>query len=365
MNTVLKGRSTTQLLGGMLCLQLGLVPLAMAAQVNTPQQNDRSGAIALEAVALEAIPAPVLQELKSARSPIQVELLTGLQGETIPVGTAFEAMVKEPYRYQQSVLPAGTHLRGVVSQAQNSKRFNRPGYVSLEVTEAVLPTGEIISLREDATETGKTKKVYSAHTKTFKSNLKRQAPIMAVGMGVAAIAAWPVALGARAAIGVGQELLSKDEEAQKRSAVGKVGRGLFRATGIPMAVDFVKKAPEARFVPGDKIALYLDDAGLKKIFVTPAETALQPKAPTQASTQASTEAVTEVTAPPAQQPQTGTNAGENTPVSTIIGPVLSTPASEYSTQAGETSLSPQTSEVSALQNATTLQPTALPATVQE
>ncbi len=51
MKALLKGRSTATLLSTMLCLQLGLVPLAMAAQGSAPAEG-LSHAIAMEAIAL-------------------------------------------------------------------------------------------------------------------------------------------------------------------------------------------------------------------------------------------------------------------------------------------------------------------------
>ncbi len=208
-------------------------------------------------------------ELKRLKERIPVELKTPLSiGET-HAGDAFETVVTENIMVDDKELPAGTTLRGQVTRVSPSKNFGRPGYVRLDVEEAVFPNGETVRLE------GYAKKEQTLHHpkgRTVFQLVRGAVPFTAVSVADSIPLTYAtslhsgiivaISLGARMTVGAIWELCKKDN----RSAPHKVGYGMFRGTGIPGGYQFVTKSPAPDFQPGQTIGMPMDDKQAKDLF---------------------------------------------------------------------------------------------------
>ena len=88
------------------------------------------------------------------------------------------------------------------------------------------------------------------------------ATVAATAVGVAAL---PVSLGAGAAVATRQEF--KEDTEHELNATQKVKKGIWRGSGIPQLMSFVKKSPSPRFEVGQMIELHLGPLTLDELFM--------------------------------------------------------------------------------------------------
>ncbi|MBX2861505.1 MAG: hypothetical protein KTR14_09725 [Vampirovibrio sp.] len=201
-------------------------------------------------------------------APIQVELQNALDTKIHPAGKPFVAVLKENYRFNGKVVPAWTKFEGEIADLKTGRRFGREGWMSLKVNAVVFPNGKRhdFAWRPEEYQT----ELEDAGKKTRKKESKRNLPVAlsrvgaTVGATVVGVAALPVSLGVGAAVATRQEF--KDDETHDRTVGQKVKKGLWRGTGIPGFLHFVKKSPSPRFEVGQMIELHLGPSMTQELF---------------------------------------------------------------------------------------------------
>jgi hypothetical protein len=87
--------------------------------------------------------------LKSFTSPVSVKVQTVLNSQVSKVGEPFGLLFDTPHCLKEyGCIPAGTLLKGQVTEVKSSKRLHRPGILGLEIQEALLPDNSNISFDE-------------------------------------------------------------------------------------------------------------------------------------------------------------------------------------------------------------------------
>lgn len=215
--------------------------------------------------------------LKSPDEPIEIKLSQTLDPRHFHQGDPFEATVTETYRLGERELPAGTIVKGEVRGGHASMILGMPGYVALNIQEAVLPSGTVYHFEKD--DDGlKTKKYHNPKAHTGKSLLRAAIPFSAVstldaiplkyaaGMGFWQIA--PISLAARMALGVGLEMSEKHRSLKNKKypTQTRVGYGMLRGTGLTGVYRSITRSPEPDLKEGAVIAVHLPKKHMTKLF---------------------------------------------------------------------------------------------------
>lgn len=232
----------------------------------------------LAAVAVVALSVSVSAEASQVLEPgdpLHLTLQSSLDAETAKFGDPFEGVLKEDYQYKGRVLPAGTVLKGVVKSANKSHTMGFPGYVTLDIQEAVLPDGTAHSLDESVD----TDKIMHPKAKTHLRMLKSAIPFSAVSAAdgiplkyAAGLSTWqilPISLAARMGLGVTLEAMKSERKmhADKgHTTPTQIGHGVLRGTGLTGAYYFFKPSPEPNLQAGNEIPLHLDKQDLDALF---------------------------------------------------------------------------------------------------
>lgn len=217
------------------------------------------------------------QTITSSKDPLQVKLNTGLSTLKSKAGDPFEALLTDSYRYGEHVLPAGTVFRGVVSARRESWSLALPGYITLDVREAALPSGE--SLRFDESDRIKSKKVMHAKARTQKKLTKSALPFSLVtaadgiplkyGAGFSTLQILPISLAARVTLGMmmqSYERQHRPEDAPQKPLQTDLGYGALRGTGLTGAYYLIHPSPNPDLSEGAVIPLRFEEKQLAKLF---------------------------------------------------------------------------------------------------
>jgi hypothetical protein len=203
-------------------------------------------------------------------------LETTLDSKVTEDGAPFEAVLEEDYEYKDGVIPSGTRFKGNVSRTQESRRFLRPGFLVLNVREVVFPSGEThqMSLVQGVGAQGQ--KIQHKNAKTFFKYSKDSLPLyvayygawvpLTFGTNLGMAAVTPIDIGARMAAGAIHEVIKNNGDAT-RSFGQKIGHGIYRGTGIPGVIGFLRPDKEAHFDAGTTIPLKLDNDSVNGLFV--------------------------------------------------------------------------------------------------
>lgn len=225
------------------------------------------------------------QVLKSPKKGVDVELKSDVAAATAMPGQQFEAELKDDLHYQDLTLPAGTDFKGEITKAAPSKHFGRPGYVVLEVNQAVLPDGRVYQFDQTKYKP-RDKKLHHPDTYTFPELILTQMPYTLAGLAVtiplttaadtdpipAALIGEAVRIGAGAIAGL--FLPRYKHEAVPR----KIALGALDGSGVPRIVGFIGKYPEPNYHAGDHINLYFNPDALTELMQTASTTALKTQA---------------------------------------------------------------------------------------
>jgi hypothetical protein len=232
------------------------------------------------------------QVIKSPKKGVEVELKSDLSSMTATAGQPFEAELKDDLRYDNLTLPAGTDFRGEVTKASPSKHFGRPGYVGLQVREAVLPDGRTFEFDPVKYEP-RDQKLHHPDTYTFPELILTQMPYTLIALAVTVPLNYAADVDPIPLIAVGEGV---------RIAAGAIG-GLFRpryrnepvprkialgaldGSGVPRIVGFIGKYPEPDFHAGDHIKLYFNPNGLTDLMQAASTTSLNTHAELQRAAQ--------------------------------------------------------------------------------
>lgn len=221
-----------------------------------------------------AAPAMSAEEpLKNLNDPLAVELKSPLGVDTSKAGDAFETILTETYEYHGKDLPSGTLLKGQVTKVAPSRPFARPGYILLDVKQAVYPGGETLEFN-DPHYPKQEKAIHHPKAVTLGKLVKSALPFTAVSVadsiplkyavGMSSGLIIPISLGARMLVGAVWELNKK--EGRDRSVARKISYGMLRGTGLPGAYSFLKKSPAPNYQVGEKIDLPLDSKKTADLF---------------------------------------------------------------------------------------------------
>jgi hypothetical protein len=224
------------------------------------------------------------QVVKNATWPVVVENQQTIDTATIPDNTPYEAIIRERASYKGMILPEGTVLRGVVTEAAPSRRLGRASYYRIQFSELQLPDGRLISF--DADNPPKTYKIHHPDARTGWGAIAWNLPVngtnAAVSIPVSAatnLGALPtlgISYGAASVVSIATEFIRKPRPLETRhGGVYKVAHGLYRVTPLYFIVTAIKKAPEADVAQGDLMTLYMPKKHLRQIFKA-TETVLNP-----------------------------------------------------------------------------------------
>ena len=234
-----------------------------------------------------SLPVWAEQTLKSAKQPLQLEVRTAVSDKTSHSGDIFEGVLKEDYRYQTHVLPAGTVLQGTVQETRPSKTFNRAGFATLAIQQAVFPSGQVYTFNAPASDANavpihglETKRIYNLDATPFKQNLMRNIlPFALVSTAtsiplryaadMSAGAIIPITLGARMALGMLLEHTKTEKEFHDRHHNGwpnRYGHGMMRGTGLIGAYHFFRPAPNLDLQPGAITSVYFKKKEFNSLF---------------------------------------------------------------------------------------------------
>lgn len=236
------------------------------------------------------------QVIKSPKKGVDVELKTDVSSASSTVGQPFEAELKDDLRYDNLTLPAGTDFRGEITKTAPSKHFGRPGYVVLQVREAVLPDGRSFEFDPGQYEP-RDKKLHHPDTYTFPQLILTQMPYTLVALAVTIplryaadtdpipliVVGEGVRMGAGAVAGLFRPRY-KNEPVPRKIALGALD-----GSGVPRIVGFLGKYPEPNYHAGDHIKLYFNPNGLTALMEsasTGSTTSLKTRAELQRTAQA-------------------------------------------------------------------------------
>ncbi|WP_373531186.1 hypothetical protein [Vampirovibrio sp.] len=217
------------------------------------------------------------KRLQSPNEPIDIKLNQTLSSQQSKVGDAFEGALTDTYRLGEKELPVGTLVKGSVQGGHGSRIMGMPGYVALDIQEAVLPSGAVYHFEKDG-ESLKTKKYHNPKAGTGKNFVMAAIPFSAIsaldavplkyaaGMSFWQIA--PISLAARMALGVGLESSQKYRTLKgthhRRST--RIGYGMLRGTGLTGAYRMVTTGPEPDLKEGTVISVHLPKKHMQKLF---------------------------------------------------------------------------------------------------
>lgn len=215
--------------------------------------------------------------LQSPNEPIEIKLNQTLDTRHSHHGDPFQGTLTETYRLGERELPAGTLVKGQVRGGHASMILGMPGYVALDIQEAVLPSGSVYHFEKDG-ESLKTKKYHSPGASTGKDLILAAIPFSAIssldavplkvaaGMNFWEIA--PISLAARMALGVGLETSKKYRslKGKKHHAQTRIGYGMLRGTGLTGAYRMMTTGPEPDLKEGAVIAVHLPKKHMQKLF---------------------------------------------------------------------------------------------------
>lgn len=227
---------------------------------------------------MAGIPAHADKIMKSSEESVEITLNHDLSTETAHYGDPFDGTLTETYRLGEKVLPAGTVLKGQVHSGHPSMILGMPGYVALDIQEAVMPSGAVYKFSTDGKGGLKTEKYHHPKAHTGKGLLLAAIPFSAVsaldalplklaaGMGFWEIT--PISLAARMALGVGLEMNDKKKQspAANYPIQTRVGYGMLRGTGLTGAYHFVTTSPEPNLKEGAVIPVHLPKQHMDKLF---------------------------------------------------------------------------------------------------
>jgi hypothetical protein len=215
--------------------------------------------------------------LQSPNEPIEIQLNQTLSTRHSNPGDSFQGTLTETYRLGERELPAGTLVKGQVHGGHASMILGMPGYVALDIQEAVLPSGAVYHFEKDG-ESLKTKKYHSPKASTGKDLILAAIPFSAVstldavplkfaaGMSFWEIA--PISLAARMALGVGLETSKKYRSLKGKNypVQTRIGYGMLRGTGLTGAYRMVTTGPEPDLKEGAVISVHLPKKHMQKLF---------------------------------------------------------------------------------------------------
>lgn len=213
---------------------------------------------------------PLMAEttLNDLKDPLHVQVTTPIHGEATAIGSPFSAVLTETVAYEAQELPSGTVFNGTIEKTTESHMLARPGYVKFSITEVAYPNGHTV----DLTDAEQTQKLYHERANTPTRAAKTAWPFAAINAAITLPmrilgldGGFPIALGAKMALGVTRELTSKDPD-DTRNTQQKVGKGMLIGTGLPGAVFIMSKRPEPEMNPGDDLQLFLDPDNMAMVF---------------------------------------------------------------------------------------------------
>jgi hypothetical protein len=236
---------------------------------------------------MTGLPVFAEQTLKSAKQPIQLEVRTAVNDKASHSGDIFEGVLKDDYHYQDHVLPAGTVLQGTVQEVRPSKTFNRAGFATLAIQQAVFPSGQVHTFNAPASDANavpahglETKRIYHPDATPFKQNLVRNViPFTLVsvatsvplryGADMSAGIILPITLGARVLLGLVLEHTKTEKTFHDRhnnSWPYRYGHGALRGTGVVGAYTFLRPAPNLDLQPGSVTPIYFKKKEFNNLF---------------------------------------------------------------------------------------------------
>ena len=237
----------------------------------------RTVAVVLLAATLSFAPAGFSADMASHEDPIHVELKTALNAETSQYGDPFEAVTTESYRFDGHEVPAGTVFKGQVKAARPSWSLAMPGYVELDVREAVFPDGSSFTF---GTEKGlEADKLRHPDAVTPKKVVKSALPFSAISLAdglplklATNMSTWqilPISLVARMALGAALETGQSEKKWHaKRGHQGptRLGHGMLRGTGATGMYYLLKPGPTPDLSSGKTIPLHFEENDIHSLF---------------------------------------------------------------------------------------------------
>lgn len=230
------------------------------------------------------------QVLKSPKRGVEVQLKNDVKQVNVKPGDPFSAQLGDTLRYKEWSLPAGTEFRGVVTESSPSHLFGRPGYVGMEVHEAVLPDGRTFEF-DPAKYKSRNYRLHHPETYTFPELVLTQIPYSATSLGVTIplYYAGGVGAGPCVIIGTGVRMLTGSVAAffmphfKHEPPARKVALGALDGSGVTRIVGFLGKYPVPDFHTGDTVKVYFNPDGLKDLFQSTGSASLQTQAKLQAA----------------------------------------------------------------------------------
>lgn len=222
---------------------------------------------------------PVMAEkvLNSPQETIDIQLNQTLDTERSHYGDPFEGELVDHHRLGEQVLPQGTLLKGRVEGGHPSMILGMPGYVSLDIQQAVLPSGEIYQFEKDGKGL-KTHKYHNPKAQTGKRVMIAGLPFSIISAAdaiplkyAAGMSFWqiaPISMAARMAMGTAWEMSGKHKNSPAKGypVQTRIGYGMLRGTGLTGAYQLMTTAPEPNLKEGAIISVRLPEKDLKRLF---------------------------------------------------------------------------------------------------
>ncbi len=233
------------------------------------------------------------QVLKSPKRGVEVQLKSDVRQVDAKPGDTFEAQLGDSLRYKDWTLPAGTEFRGVITESSPSHLFGRPGYVGMEVHEAVLPDGRTFEF-DPAKYKSRNYRLHHPDTYTFPELVLTQIPYSATSLGLTIPLhyAGGVGVGPCVIIGTGVRMLTGSVAAfflprfKHEPPARKIALGALDGSGVTRIVGFLSKYPVPNYHSGDTVKFYFNPNGLKDLFQSAGSASLQTQAKLQAASAA-------------------------------------------------------------------------------
>lgn len=284
-----------------------------------------------------AVPGFAATQLDEKNRLIKVKLDQPMNTETTDYGDPFEATIVETYQWGDKQLPEGTTIKGKVQAARPSMMFGMPGYVSVDIQEARLPSGSVFDFDTTGSHP-KSQKYHHPKAPTGVRVLKAAVPFgmisamnsvpLTLATSMSNWQIFPISLAIRMAAGVGYEMKYRDRSPVKDYPVQtRVGFGMIRGTGLNGVYQLIVPGREPDLRKGSVIEIQLPQKDLDQLFIAGVQSGA-PNSDTvaeESKPEDNTAKAAPITDPLPRPEHSSSQTGENSPIEKSSMPAITLP----------------------------------------
>ncbi len=215
-------------------------------------------------------------ELKAMDRPIRMVMQTEHHSQTSQTGESFSAITQERHCVHHHCIPAQTQFKGQIIKADASRRYWRPGYLTIEIREVIFPNRNRLQIDQTVAHLS-SKTMHDKSAITGQRAVLRSLPPLLAGSTTAIILhsttdlsgfqTWALTTPVTAAAGVLTQLYSPTLE--NSTTTQRIALGLLSPLGVPTLVSFFHVYPNAHLRPGDPISLRFPEVLGNSLFIEP------------------------------------------------------------------------------------------------